>query len=99
METSNGWRPKEGQAELRADTFQHRPCGSSFSTARMEKAQETQPNKELLKELDIFSLEKNRLRRQRSSVLEYLICSPGKRDETLPDKPEGRVHVRAKELL
>lgn len=41
---------------------------NSFSTARMVKEQETIPNKELLKELDVFRLEKNGLGRQKSYI-------------------------------
>ena len=62
-------------------------------------AEETIPNKELLKKLDIFSLEKNRLRRQKSYILKYLTCSPGKRDETWRDKPKRRIDIRVKKLL
>lgn len=65
----------------------------------MVKEQETIPNKELLKELDVFRLEKNGLGRQKSYILKYLICSPGKRDETWPDKPKGRIDTKATKLI
>ena len=66
MESSHCWRRKEDHTELALGRhFQIQTMWNSFRTGRMLKEQETIPNKELLKELDIFSLE-NRLRKQKS---------------------------------
>ena len=79
--------------------FQIQTKWSSFRrVARRAKDQETTPNKELLKELERFSLRKNRLSRQ-ENYLQTSICSCGKKDEVLPDGSMERIHTKAKKLI
>lgn len=93
-EGSNNWRLKEDEPQA---------LGSHSNMALIQKSSqqegaETTPNKELLKELETFNLEKKKLRRQ-ESYAPTAVCSPRKRDEPCLMAPTEGIHTKAKKLI